>query len=83
MMNKHFLAVAIALLIGGAMNVNAQTEGTESKNEKMIRLTKAADENPADWKAQFDVGSRFSHTNRQCSISSVISSGKMPIRMLF
>ena len=56
MMNKNFLAVAIALLIGGAMNVNAQTEGTESKNEKMIRLMKAADENPADWKAQFDAG---------------------------
>jgi len=39
-----------------AMNVNAQTEVTESKNEKMLRLTKAADENPADWKAQHEVG---------------------------
>lgn len=39
-----------------AMNVNAQTEVTESKNEKMLRLTKAADENPADWKAQFEAG---------------------------
>jgi len=39
-----------------AMNVCAQTEGTESKNEKMLRLTKAADENPADWKAQWEAG---------------------------
>lgn len=39
-----------------AMNVNAQTEETESKNEEMIRLTKAADENPADWKAQWEAG---------------------------
>ncbi len=39
-----------------AMNVNAQTEETESKNEEMIRLTKAADENPTDWKAQWEAG---------------------------
>ena len=39
-----------------AMNVCAQTAETESKNEKMLRLTKAADENPADWKAQFEAG---------------------------
>ena len=39
-----------------AMNVNAQTAETESKNEEMLRLTKAADENPTDWKAQFDAG---------------------------
>ncbi len=39
-----------------AMNVNAQTGETESKTEKMLRLTKAADENPTDWKAQFDAG---------------------------
>ena len=38
------------------MNVNAQTAETESKNEEMLRLTKAADENPTDWKAQFDAG---------------------------
>jgi len=36
--------------------VNAQTEETESKNEEMLRLTKAADENPADWKAQYEAG---------------------------
>ena len=39
-----------------AMNVNAQTAETESKNEKMLRLTKTADENPADWKAQWEAG---------------------------
>ena len=39
-----------------ATGVNAQTAETESKNEKMLRLTKAADENPADWKAQWEAG---------------------------
>jgi len=39
-----------------ATGVNAQTEETESKNEEMLRLTKAADENPADWKAQYEAG---------------------------
>ena len=39
-----------------AMNVNAQTAETESKNEKMLRLTKAADENPTDWKALLEAG---------------------------
>jgi hypothetical protein len=39
-----------------AMNVNAQTAETESKNEKMLRLTKVADENPTDWKAQLEAG---------------------------
>lgn len=38
------------------LSVNAQTEETESKNEKMLRLTKAADENPTDWKAQLEAG---------------------------
>lgn len=39
-----------------ALNVNAQTEESESKIAKMLRLTKAADENPADWKAQLEAG---------------------------
>ena len=52
---RKFLVMAVFACFA-AMNVNAQTEGTESKNEKMIRLTKAADENPTDWKAQFDAG---------------------------
>ena len=53
-MRKIFLMAVFACF--AAMNVNAQTEGTESKNEEMLRLTKAADENPTDWKAQFDAG---------------------------
>lgn len=53
-MRKIFVMAVFACF--AAMNVNAQTAETESKNEKMIRLTKAADENPADWKAQFEAG---------------------------
>ena len=36
--------------------INAQTEEPESKIEKMLRLTKTANENPADWKAQLEAG---------------------------
>ena len=39
-----------------AMGVNAQTEEPESKIEKMLRLTKTANENPTDWKAQLEAG---------------------------
>jgi hypothetical protein len=53
-MRKIFVMAVFACF--AAMNVCAQTEGTESKNEEMLRLTKAADENPTDWKAQFDAG---------------------------
>ena len=53
-MRKIFVMAAFACF--AAMNVCAQTAETESKNEKMLRLTKAADENPADWKAQFEAG---------------------------
>ena len=53
-MRKIFVMAVFACF--AAMNVNAQTEETESKNEEMLRLTKAADENPTDWKAQFDAG---------------------------
>ena len=53
-MRKIFVMAVFACF--AAMNVNAQSEGTESKNEEMLRLTKAADENPTDWKAQFDAG---------------------------
>ena len=52
-MRKIFVMAVFACF--AAMNVNAQSEVTESKNEKMLRLTKAADENPADWKAQQDI----------------------------
>lgn len=54
-MRKFFVMAVFACF--AAMNVNAQTEETESKNEKMLRLTKAADENPTDWKAQWEAGS--------------------------
>ena len=36
--------------------VNAQTAETESSMDKYLRLSKEADENPTDWKAQFDAG---------------------------
>ena len=53
-MRKIFVMAVFACF--AAMNVNALTAETESKNEKMLRLTKAADENPADWKAQWEAG---------------------------
>lgn len=53
-MRKIFVMAAFVCI--AATGVNAQTEETESKNEKMLRLTKAADENPADWKAQYEAG---------------------------
>ena len=53
-MRKCFVMAVFACF--AAMNVNAQSEVTESKNEMMLRLTKAADENPADWKAQHEAG---------------------------
>lgn len=53
-MRKIFVMAAFVCI--AATGVNAQTEETESKNEEMIRLTKAADENPADWKAQWEAG---------------------------
>ena len=53
-MRKIFVMAVFACF--AAMNVNAQTAETESKNEEMLRLTKTADENPTDWKAQFDAG---------------------------
>jgi hypothetical protein len=36
--------------------MNAQTEEPESKVGKMLRLTKTADDNPTDWKAQLEAG---------------------------
>ena len=53
-MKKIIVLAVIACF--AAMNVNAQTAETESKEEKMLRLTKAADENPTDWKAQYEAG---------------------------
>ena len=45
-----------AMFCFAALNVNAQEEESESKVEKMLRLTKAADETPTDWKAQMEAG---------------------------
>lgn len=56
-MKKIIVLAVIACF--AAMNVNAQTAETESKEEKMLRLTKAADENPTDWKAQMEAGDFF------------------------
>ena len=53
-MRKFFVLAAFVCI--AATGVNAQTEETESKNEKMLRLTKAADENPTDWKTQLEAG---------------------------
>ena len=53
-MKKIFVMAAFVCI--AATGVNAQTEETESKNEEILRLTKAADENPTDWKAQYEAG---------------------------
>ena len=45
-----------AFVCFAALSANAQTEEPESKIAKMLRLTKTADENPADWKAQLEAG---------------------------
>ncbi len=53
-MRKIFVMAVFACF--AAMNLNAQSEETESNIEKMNRLTKAADDNPTDWKAQLEAG---------------------------
>ena len=45
-----------AFVCFAALSVSAQTEESESKTEKMLRLTKTANENPTDWKAQLEAG---------------------------
>ena len=45
-----------AFVCFAALSANAQTEEPESKIAKMLRLTKTADENPADWEAQIEAG---------------------------
>lgn len=45
-----------AFVCFAALSVSAQTEEKESKIEKMLRLTKTANENPTDWKAQLEAG---------------------------
>ncbi|SFP12207.1 hypothetical protein [Prevotella sp. tf2-5] len=53
-MRKIFLLAAFVCF--AALSVSAQTEESESKTEKMLRLTKTANENPTDWKAQLEAG---------------------------
>lgn len=53
-MRKIFLLAAFVCF--AALSVSAQTEESESKTEKMLRLTKTASENPTDWKAQLEAG---------------------------
>lgn len=53
-MRKIFLLAAMVCF--AVTGVNAQTEEQESKIEKMLRLTKTADDNPTDWKAQLEAG---------------------------
>lgn len=53
-MKKAFLLAALFCM--AVPSVNAQTEEPETKVEKMSRLTKEADANPADWKAQLEAG---------------------------
>jgi len=55
-MKSKIFMVATAMMCIAVLSVNAQTEETESKNGKMLRLTKAADENPTDWNAQLEAG---------------------------
>ena len=45
-----------ALVCSAALNVSAQTEEAETKGQKFFRLTKTADDNPTDWKAQLEAG---------------------------
>ena len=53
-MRKFFLFAALVCF--AALNVCAQTEEPESKVEKMLRLTKTANENTKDWNAQLEAG---------------------------
>ena len=53
-MRKIFLLAAFVCF--AALSASAQTEESESKTEKMLRLTKTANENPTDWKAQLEAG---------------------------
>ena len=53
-MQKIILLAAFICI--AATGVSAQTEEPERKIEKMLRLTKTADENPADWQAQLEAG---------------------------
>jgi hypothetical protein len=53
-MRKYVLLAVLACVT--ALSVNAQTKDAESKADRYFRMSKVADENPSDWKAQLEVG---------------------------
>ena len=53
-MRKYVLLTVLACIT--ALNVNAQAKDAESKADRYFRMSKVADENPSDWKAQLEVG---------------------------
>lgn len=56
MIMKHrIFMVAVAMMCIASLNVNAQTEETETSSQRYLRLSKIADENPTDWKAQLEI----------------------------
>lgn len=54
MKQKFFLLAAFLCL--AALNLDAQTEESETMAQKYSRLSKIAEENPKDWKVQLEVG---------------------------
>lgn len=44
-----------AFVCFAALNVSAQTEEGETTSQRYLRLSKTADENPNDWKAQLEI----------------------------
>lgn len=53
-MRKYVLLAVLACIT--ALSVNAQTKDAESKADRYFRMSKVADENPTNWKAQLEVG---------------------------
>ena len=49
------ILMTLAAVLCCFISVNAQTENTESRSERYLRLSKEADENPNDWKAQLEI----------------------------
>ena len=49
------IMMTLAAVLCCFISVNAQTTETESNSERYLRLSKEADENPTDWKAQMEV----------------------------
>ena len=49
------LIIFAAFVCFAALHVNAQTEETETSSQRYLRLSKTADENPTDWKAQLEI----------------------------